>query len=320
MRIVTVEDHYWNPAIAEITGAQERVARFNAAVALDLADLGERRLAAMDAAGIDFQVISHTEPGVQNLDPREAIPLARDANDQLAEAVAQRPDRFGGFATLPTSDPEAAAEELERCVRTLGLVGAMVCGLTQGQFLDEPRFQPLLERAEELDAPLYLHPAQPPEAVREAYYKGFSLGYMLSIGGWGWHSELAIHVLRMVLTGTFDRHPRLRMIIGHMGEMLPFMLGRIEDVLPPERTGLERRVSEYLLAHFTLSTSGLMTTPPLLCAMMTFGIDRLMFAVDWPYGKNDVAVERLMRAPLGTPDLERLAHGNTDRVLRLKVS
>jgi hypothetical protein len=101
---------------------------------------------------------------------------------------------------------------------------------------------------------------------------------------------------------------------------LPFMLGRIEDVLPPERTGLERRVSEYLLAHFTLSTSGLMTTPPLLCAMMTFGIDRLMFAVDWPYGKNDVAVERLMRAPLGTPDLERLAHGNADRVLRLKVS
>jgi predicted TIM-barrel fold metal-dependent hydrolase len=318
MRIVTVEDHYWNEEIAKATNAHARVTRYNAKLIPDLGELGERRLAVMDAAGIDFQVISHTEPCVQNMAPKDAIPMVRDANDELLAAIAKHPNRFGGFASLPTSDPEAAADELERAVR-LGLLGGFINGLTQERFLDDISFQPLFERAEALDVPIYLHPAQPPEAVRVAYYDGFPLAFLLGIGAWGWHSETALHILRMVVTGTFDRHPRLRMIIGHMGEMLPFMIGRLDDVLSRERTGLDKTVSEYLLQHLTLSTSGLNTPAPFLCAMMTFGVDKLMFAVDYPYGNTQLNVDRLMRLPMSADDLERVAHGNAERVLGLKI-
>jgi len=320
MRVISLEDHFWTPAIAHAIGALRNPdAASGRPLEADLEDLGERRLAAMDAAGIDLQVISHTTPGVQHLDAETAVPLAREANDRLAGAVAQRPDRFAGFATLPTSAPQAAADELERSVTDLGLKGAMVNGHTNGRFLDDPAFEVLLGRAERLGVPLYLHPAEPVPAVRDAYYDGFdpAVRWFLSAAAWGWHAETGLHVLRMVLGGVFDRHPGLQLVIGHMGEMLPFMLERIDDNLPPKVTGLDRLPSEYILANVHITTSGLFSVPPLLCALMVFGADRVLFSVDWPYAPNDAGRRLLDTAPLSPADLERLAHGNAERLLGL---
>jgi predicted TIM-barrel fold metal-dependent hydrolase len=320
MRVIALEEHFWTPAIAEAIGALRNPdAGPDSPLGANLADLGERRLAAMDASGIDLQVISHTTPGVQHLDAATAAPLAREANDVLAAAVRSHPDRFAGFATLPTSDPSAAADELSRAVEELGFLGAMVNGHTSGRFLDDPDFAVLLERFERLGVPLYLHPTEPVPAVRAAYYEGFSpvVTWFLSAAGWGWHAETALHVLRMVLAGVFDRHPRLRVIVGHMGEMLPFMLQRVDDNLPPRVTGLERLPSEYVLDHVLITTSGLFSVPPLRCALDVFGLERVLFSIDWPYAPNEEGRRLLDEAPLEGDDLERFAHGNAERVLGL---
>ena len=320
MRVISLEDHFWTPAIAEAIGALRNPdTDAGGPLAANLADLGERRLAAMDAAGIDLQVISHTTPGVQHLDADTAIPLARDANDALARAVADHPDRFAGFATLPTSAPQAAADELERAVTELGFLGAMINGHTNGRFLDDRAFDVLHERAARLGVPLYLHPAEPVPAVRDAYYEGFSpaVSWFLSAAAFGWHAETAIHVLRMVLGGVFDRHPELSLVIGHMGEMLPFMLQRVDDNLPPKVTGLERLPSEYMLANVHITTSGLFSVPPLLCALMVFGVERVLFSVDWPYAPNEEGRRLLETAPLSPGDLGLIAHGNAERLLGL---
>jgi predicted TIM-barrel fold metal-dependent hydrolase len=320
MRVISIEDHFWTPAIAEAIGALRNPdTDAGGPLAANLADLGEGRLAAMDAAGIDLQVISHTTPGVQHLDADTAIPLAREANDALARAVAEHPDRFAGFATLPTSAPQAAADELERAVTELGFLGAMINGHTNGRFLDDRAFDVLHERAARLGVPLYLHPAEPVPAVRDAYYQGFApaVSWFLSAAAFGWHAETGIHVLRMVLGGVFDRHPELSLVIGHMGEMLPFMLQRVDDNLPPKVTGLERLPSEYVLANVHITTSGLFSVPPLMCALMVFGVERVLFSVDWPYAPNEDGQRLLDIAPLSPGDLELIAHGNAERLLGL---
>ena len=322
MRVIALEEHFWTPAIAEAIGALRNPDTAAAAspLAANLLDLGEQRLAAMDAAGIDLQVISHTTPGVQHLDDSEtAVTLAREANDELARAVDEHPERFAAFATLPTPDPGAAADELERAVGELGMKGAMVNGHTGGRFLDDPTFDVLLARFERLGVPLYLHPAEPVPAVRDAYYAGFNpaVSWFLGAAAWGWHAETGLHVLRMVLGGVFDRHPQLRLVVGHMGEMLPFMLARIDDNLPPKVTGLDRLPSEYILDNVHITTSGLFTLPPLLCALMVFGAERVLFSVDWPYAPNEDGRRLLETAPLSPDDLERIAHGNAERLLGL---
>ena len=321
MRVISIEDHFWTPEIAHAIGALRNpdTAGSDSPLATNLLDLGERRLAAMDEAGIDLQVISHTTPGVQHLDPDTAIPLARQANDVLAGAVAEHPDRFAAFATLPTSAPGAAADELERAVAELGMNGAMVNGHTGGRFLDDPDFDVLLARFERLGVPLFLHPAEPVPAVRDAYYEGFSpaVSWFLSAAAYGWHAETGLHVLRMVLAGVFDRHPQLKLIIGHLGEMLPFMLARVDDNLPPAVSGLDRLPSQYILNNVHITTSGLFTLPPLLCALMVFGADRVLFSVDWPYAPNTDGRRLLDTAPLSPDDLERIAHGNAERLLGL---
>jgi len=324
MRVIALEEHFWTPAIAEAIGALRNpdTEVSESPLAANLLDLGERRLAAMDEAGIDLQVISHTTPGVQHLDDAEvAVALAREANHALARTVAEHPDRFAGFATLPTPDPAAAADELERAVGDLGMKGAMINGHTGGRFLDDPSFDVLLARAERLGVPLYLHPAEPVPAVRAAYYAGFdpAVSWFLGAAAWGWHAETGLHVLRMVLAGVFDRHPGLQLVIGHMGEMLPFMLARIDDNLPPAVTGLDRLPSEYILSNVHITTSGLFTLPPLLCALMVFGADRVLFSIDWPYAPNEPGRRLLETAPVSPDDLEKLAHGNAELLLRLSA-
>ncbi len=232
-----------------------------------LRDLGQARLADMDASGIDLQVISHVAPAAQGLAGAEGVTRAREANDRLAAAVRAHPHRFAGFATLPTADPRAAADELERAVRDLGLIGALVNSTLgpNGTFLDDAGFEPLLERFEQLDVPLYLHPAPPSAALREALYHGLppAVAGRLATGAWGWHAEAGLHVLRMVATAVFDRHPGLRLIVGHCGEMLPFMLARIDAMLPQDKLALAP--SEYFLRNIWVTTSGLFSLPPVLC-------------------------------------------------------
>lgn len=288
-----------------------------------LSDLGEVRLAQMDAAGIDVQVISHTTPGAQELAGIEAVERAREANDLLAAAVAEHPTRFAGWAHLPTGDPKAAADELARTVHELGFVGALVNSTfgTNGAFLDDLRFEPLLARLEELDVPLYLHPAGPPKDLFDILYAGLPepIATRVSLGGWGWHSELGLHALRLVVGGVFDRHPDLRVVIGHGGEMLPFMMGRMDEVLAPDRTGLAAPPSEYFLKHFWVTTSAMGSLTPVLGALQVFGVDRVLFSADYPYSEIAPCRAVLDGLPLSPADRAKVAGGNATSLLRLSI-
>ena len=284
-----------------------------------LSDLGSIRLNDMDANGIDLQVISHSASGMISLPAQESIGVIRAANDQLAEAISAHPDRFAGFALLPMSDPVAAVAEMERAIRTLGFKGVMINGTTNGLFLDDPSFLPLLEQAVALNIPIYLHPAPAPPVVRDAYYTGFdpTVNFVLSTSGWGWHSETGIHSLRLMLSGVFDRLPTLQIIIGHMGEMIPFMLDRINNTLAPAAKHLQRRLPEYFLQNFFITTSGFFTDPPLLLAMEVMGADRIIFSIDYPYSTNAQGRTFLDNASISPADKEKISHLNAERLLHL---
>ena len=283
------------------------------------AEIGPRRLALMDEAGIGLQVLSNTGPGPDLLPGPDGVALAAALNDHLAAAVARAPDRFAGFAVLPMASPEACAAELARAVRQHGFKGALVNGTTGGRFLDHPAYDALLAEAVALDVPVYLHPHLAPEPVREAYFAGLDpgAGRVLEAAGWGWHSETAIHLLRLVLSGTLDRHPRLKLIIGHMGEMLPVMLARIDDVGALDSDHLKRPVSRTITDQVWVTTSGIFTEPPFLAALLTFGIDRILFSVDYPYARNAQGRAFLDRLSLAPADLEKLAWRNAAALLKL---
>ncbi|MGZ4934842.1 MAG: amidohydrolase family protein, partial [Halobacteriota archaeon] len=312
MRTITLEEHYATPAFMEGPGRrlkeQAQAARAHPEVAagfarlLDqLCDLDELRIADMDAAGIDVQVLSLTSPGVDQLDATAAALLARDSNDHLAKATRRYPSRFAGFATLPTAAPDTAADELERAVRKLNFKGALINGHLKGRYLDDQFFWPILERAEALKVPLYLHPTLPPEAVIAASYTGnFAPGVVvaLSSAAWGWHIETAIHVLRLILGGAFDQYPSLQLIIGHLGETLPFMLQRLDLGLPPQMTKLERPISAYLREDLHYTFSGFNYTAPFLDLLLEVGVDRIMFSADYPYSSMEDAQAFLDRLPL----------------------
>ncbi len=327
MRIVALEEHFACPDIVERIPA-EAVAAWGWPTDVpphmrrdgQLADLGAGRLADMDAAGLSVQVMSSVGPGADLLDGAEAVRFARDYNDRLAAAVRQRPDRLAGFAHLPMSVPAAAADELERGVGELGFRGAMVHGLTRGRFLDHPDFEPLLARAEALGTPLYLHPGLPPPEVREAYYEGLPgpAGFLLGTTSWGWHAETALHVLRLVLSGTLERHRGLKLIVGHMGEGLPAMMARMDKVFTPLTSdNLQRGVSRTLLDQLWITTSGFFDLPSFMTALLTFGPDRILFSVDYPYAPNAVARPYLEGLPLSPADRAKVAHANADALLRL---
>ena len=332
MRIVALEEHLTLPHLAVRIGREAILARgmtppgahVPPAVARgeQLREVGAGRLADMDAAGIHVQVLSLTGPGAELLPPTEGPALAREMNDELAQLVANHPDRFAAFTHLPMTAPEAAADELERCITQHGFHGGMVHGTTNGLFLDELAFEPLLARFEALDAPLYLHPAPPPEPVRRAYYDRLpgDAGQLLSIAGWGWHSETAIHILRLTLSGTLDRHPGLKIIIGHMGEGLPAMFARCDQVFADEaRNRLTRTVSRTITDQVWVTTSGFFSLAPLLPLLMTFGADRVMFSVDYPFSPNGRGRDFLDTLPISPDDKIKLAYANADKLLKLKA-
>jgi uncharacterized protein len=319
MRVIAIEEHYANPALQAAEALANLLKHPQLARIQDkLEDVGAGRLADMDAAGIDMQVLSHTAPGAEAWPAAEAVAKARQANDDLAEIIAAHPDRFAGFAALPMRDPKAAAAELQRAVATLGFCGAMINGLIDGRFLDDPEFAPVLYTAADLGVPLYLHPSFPPPQVAGVYFGGLPpiLADHLATAGWGWHAETALHVLRLVSTGVFDRIPDLRVIVGHMGEMIPFALARIDKVLSPV-SGLRQSVADYFQTNVWFTTSGYTTFPPLQCALAVVGIDRLIFSVDYPYTDNASARALLDTAPLSPGDREKLAYGTVEGLLRL---
>jgi predicted TIM-barrel fold metal-dependent hydrolase len=319
VRTIALEEHFWTPELAAPPGTGP-LAVWGQRVDDQLRDLGRGRLADMDANGIDLQVISHVAPAAQGLAGAAGIARAREANDRLAAAVRAHPDRFAGFATLPTADPRAAADELERAVYDLGLIGALVNSTlgSNGAFLDDARFAPLLERFERLDVPLYLHPAPPSAALREALYHGLppAVAGRLATGAWGWHAEAGLHVLRMIATGVFDRHPGVRMIVGHCGEMVPFMLDRIDAVLRAD--SIARKPSDCFRRNIWVTTSGLFSLPPVLCTVQVLGVDRVLFSVDYPFGDNAAGRALLDTLPLAPADKAKIAGGNAERVLGLK--
>ncbi len=330
MRTVTIEEHFTIPALMKRVSADAMTARgyfspdkpYGPADPGDkLVDIGESRIAAMDEADITVQVLSYEGPGAELVSPMESPAFAREANDILAQAIAVRPDRFAGFAHLPLAAPEATADELERAVKDLGFVGALVNGSTNGRFLDDPTYEPLLARAEALDVPIYLHPAIPPAPVRDAYYAGLSkeFSYIFGIAGWGWHVDTAVHVLRLVLSGALDRHPGLQLITGHMGEGLPAMMARFDQLMGPiAAKQLQRPISQTIVEQLSVTTSGFVTEPPFQLLLDTFGADRIILSADYPFLPMAPSRAFLDRLPVLEADRAKIAHGNADRLLKLK--
>ena len=274
----------------------------------------------MDAAGVDIQVLSLTSPGVQQMDEAEAVAIAREQNDYLADRVKYYPDRFAGFAALPTAVPDQAAKELERTVSKYGFKGAAIMGHTRGRYLDDEFFWPILESAAALQVPIYIHPTKPPQKVIEAYYTGNyppNVATLLSTMAWGWHIETAIHSLRLVASGAFDRYPGLQIVIGHLGEAIPFMLSRIDQHLSRKETYLERSTAAYFRENFSYAFSGFNYLPAFLDLLLQVGVERILFSADYPYASMESARTFLDQLPVSPADKERIAHGNAERLLQI---
>jgi len=282
----------------------------------------------MDAAGIDLQVLSHIQPGVQELERDVAIRMSIEVNDWLGGVVKDYPTRFAGFAMLPTQSPEDAADELERTVTQLGFKGAMINGHTNGRYLDDISFSPLFERAQALDVPIYIHPTFAPQAIMDIYYKD----YPALAQSWGWMVETGTHLLRLMSGGVFDRYPNLKIVIGHMGELIPFGLDRInrgltmgnwlmasqsKDAASTQIKGMQQSVHYYMRQNVFITTSGYFDQVALNCSILKLGIDNILFSVDDPFGDNFEGVAFLNAAQLSDEDRAKLAHGNAERVLKL---
>lgn len=321
MRTIGLEEHFASPASLEGPGKEIKEQANNpqhpmARILEQLSDLDGQRISATDAAGIDVQVLSLNSPGVEQLDPPDAVAVARKTNDFLAEAVKRHPSRFARFATLPTAAPDKAATELERTIHDYVFRGAAINGHVHGRYLDDKFFWPILESAEALNVPIYLHPTLSPQPVMDAWHKGFdpTVTVMLAGAGWGWHIETAIHVIRLILGGVFDRYPKLQLVIGHLGETLPFMVQRLDRILSPARTKLERPLSAYLRENVYYTISGFNFTRVFLLLLFQVGVGRIMLSTDHPYASMAEGRAFLDQLPVSDHDRERIAHGNAERL------
>ncbi len=315
-QVIALEEHYWDAGVAEHYSGR------NATRSPDLLerlyDVGALRLKEMDEAGIDIQVLSHGAPSTQRLDAEIGPGVAAAANDRLHETVQAHPARFAAFAALATANPKAAADELERTVTRLGFKGAMIHGLTNGQFCDGKEFWPIFERAEALGVPLYIHPGYPHPDVIEAYYRDYLDEFpALATAGWGYTVETATQGIRLVLSGVFDAYPGLQIILGHLGESLPFSLWRIDQALSRKENRRASSFRDIFCSHFHITTSGNFSDPALLCCVMEMGADRIMFSVDYPFVANQPGVDWIEQVSLSAEDREKILNGNVTRLLKL---
>jgi len=280
-----------------------------------LLDIDAGRLADMDANGVDMHLLSLTMPGVQMFDRDTAVALARLANDRLSEAVRRHPTRLAGLASFAPQDPRAAVQEMERAINTLKLNGFIVNSHTQNTYLDDPSNWPILEAAEALEAPLYIHPRAPSDGMAAPFRD-----YRLEGAIWGYGIETGTHVMRLMLSGVLDRFPRLRVVIGHMGEALPFWLWRLDFMASPgSRANLKNQLkpSEYFQRNIAITTSGVEDPLALRFCIDKIGIDHIMWAIDYPYQPSAPAVAFLESAPLSDEERAQIAHRNAERIFRI---
>lgn len=318
--VIALEEHYSDPEVrsaGQAAGPGGYARETFAALVPRLNDLGELRLAEMDNSGIDLQVISHAPSPIQQVEPELAVRLARSTNDKLQDAVDRNAERFAGFAALPTPDPQAAVAELDRTVNQLGFKGAMIHGQTRGRFHDDRQFWPIFERAQALDVPIYLHPGPPHTGMVQAYYADYVDDFPnLNSAAWGYTIDTATQAVRMILSGLFEAYPRLKIILGHMGEALPFLVDRIDEAI--RRPGNKPvAFKETFCRNFYITTSGHFSTPALLCALLEMGIDHIMFSVDYPFVDNAPGMKWMETVPLSAQDKEKMLSGNARRLLKL---
>lgn len=293
-----------------------------------LAELGPRRIGAMDKAGLNIQILSAHTPGVQNVKGKKGIDFAYRLNKLLVDGpMATYPGRFKAFATLPLQNPEASADELERTVREDGFLGCLTNGIIGKKFLDHPDFEPLLARAEALDVPIYIHPGLPPDEVFDIYYSNMRPEYqkefqdqVLSISAYGWHQEVVTQCLRMITSGVFDRHPKLQIIIGHMGEGLPFFYERVlEKMSEVTRKSLDKPFEQYFHDNFWFTTSAFPQTELLDLLLKYISVDRVMFATDYPFADMKAQTDWFRGVALSREAKEKIAFRNAEKLFRIKV-
>ncbi|MCU85226.1 amidohydrolase [Listeria monocytogenes] len=335
MKIITVEEHFTDKRIMDANNSfnknqppmsPEQTEMMNilssrAFPGEELLDIEKNRIPFMDANKIDMQVLSYTSP-VSDLVPSEdAVIICKQANDILAEKISEHPTRFAGFATLPMANPKAAAQELERCIRDYHFCGALLAGRYQGHFYNEEEFFPIFAKAAELDVPIYFHPAFIPLEIQEMYYMSDAystlVGSELASAGYGWHAEVGVQVVRLILSGIFDKLPNLKFISGHWGETIPAFLERMDSIMNKEITGLEKNVSEYYKKHVYLTPSGILSNDQLEYLVKVMGAEHILYAVDYPYVKPDYIYNFLVNSNLTEEQKELIAHGNAERLLKL---
>ncbi len=280
-----------------------------------LLDHGAGRLKDMDDAGIDMQVLSLVSPGLQVFDAARATAMARRVNDELYRIIGQNPNRFVGLAAIAPQAPDEAASELKRAVTELGLKGAVINSHTKGEYLDDKKYWVILEAAEDLDVPIYIHPRGPSPDMIKPY-----LGYpSLASAILGFSAEVSLHALRLIFSGAFDQFPRLKVVLGHLGEALPYWMWRIDNhwLKGPAAKSLKRKPTDYLRENFFITTSGMCWHPALMCAYLSLGAERILFAADYPMESSLEAAASLESAPICPADRERIFHSNAEELFRL---
>ncbi|HEV8015070.1 MAG TPA: amidohydrolase family protein [Stellaceae bacterium] len=314
--VIALEEHYWHSEVVKKSGGDAGAHR-GPDIVTRLNEIGPMRIATMDEAGIDIQILGHGMPATQRMDAESAVRLARISNDYVAEKCKAYPTRLYGFANLPTPDPKAAADELERTVTKLGFKGAMVHGPSNDVFLDDERFWPMWERAAALEVPIYMHPATIDTRVSDIYLKDYLKKWPQLVGAsWGFTIETATIGLRMVLSGVFERYPKLQIILGHMGEALPFLIHRETETLR-KITADGKTFRDIFCNNFYITTSGYYSTPALNFSITEMGIDRIMFSVDYPYVDSKAGTDWMAGVQMSAVDKGKILSGNAKRLMRM---
>ena len=318
--LIALEEHYSCKEYQQDNPAnKEKLSRFPPDVAAKIASLGDLRIHDMDQGKVSLQVISHSP------ESESPLKLCKSANDQLYKAVREHKDRFAGFAMLPMHDPKAASVELRRCVTELHFVGALIGNHVHGRLYDDNFFWEVFETAQELDVPIYLHPSAPHTDLAALYQGNYSqdIATILSIYGWGWHSETGLHILRLFASGLFDRYPNLKVVIGHMGEMLPFMLDRIE-IYMAKRIHTKRGLRQVWDENLWITTSGMFSMAPLACLLQAVKPERILYSVDYPYASNEEGLEFMEEVKesglVEDEKFEMIAYRNAEKLLKIKVT
>jgi predicted TIM-barrel fold metal-dependent hydrolase len=312
---ITLEEHFLAPKIRK-ENEKDEYSGFPEHILSKMQDLGDGRIKAMDDGGVGVQVLSHGP-----LNASSAV--CSQVNDDLAQAISKNPTRLRGFATLPMAEPATASKELSRCVEKLGFVGALIENHLEGNFYDDEKYWPVFEKAQQLDIPIYIHPTFASEEMLEHYKGNYpnQVALALSAFGWGWHAETGLHILRLYAAGLFDRFPKLKIIIGHMGEMLPFQMERCVRV--SQHMGKSRGLNDVWKDNIYVTTSGMFTLGPLACLLQSTTPDHVLYSVDYPFSSNETGAAFLEEVKasglLDDRGFEGFVQGNAKKLLKIDV-